>query len=299
MKKKKLLSITLAFFMFVTVLSLNVAADEGGKVEVKVYDYNTGETHSEWLSLGGNSSITMAYTPNMTAQNATPPDGMLSANGPYAVGDVTKAPYSKVLLTLNCFDTNNDGIIDQTTVGTAFAVRKNVILTAAHTIWHTGANMWAKQYKVFAKYNNTVEPVSGYYLPSTWTYAPDFKTKPYNIQNDWCVVKMNGDIGSVTGTFGYGVVDKNLDALTGRKIVVAGYPDDYKYRQFYDNGEITKIESGIITSNAVTLDGESGGPVFDSNYTAWAIHCTGDGATYARGKGITETIVAAINSYVT
>ncbi len=299
MKRKRFLSIILAFFTFVTVMSLSVSADTGEKVEVKVYDYNTGETHTEWLSLGDNSSTTMAYTPNMTAQNITPPDGMFSTNGPYAVGDVTKAPYSKVLLTLNCFDTNSDGKIDQVTVGSAFAVRKNVILTAAHTIWHTDAKMWAKYYKIYVKYNNTVQPGESDYSPINWTYAPDFTTKPYNIEHDWCVVKVNGNIGSETGTFGYGVVDKNLSALNNRSIVTAGYPVKYVYRQFYDTGKITNIKSGIITCNAITLGGESGGPIFDSNYTAWGIICTSDSATTTHGRGITETMVAAINNYAT
>ena len=65
--------------------------------------------------------------------------------------------------------------------------------------------------------------------------------------------------------------------LLNKSIKVGGftYGENGRIYQFQSPGQIRVQNDRIIKYNASTLDGQSGGPVFDSDGIAWGIHAYG------------------------
>lgn len=299
MKKRKIISAFLALSFTFSLLSLNVSAENSNDctVDVVTYDYNTGKASTETIVVDNADMYSAPYTPNAEVSNAMSTYGILPGGSIKPVPDVTKSPYSKVVLLRIGFDTNNNGQIDQWSTGTGFMVKNKVLLTACHTIWHTTYKVNAKEFRVCPKYNSSAEP-SSYYYPSQWTYPVEYTTAADNTKYDWCVVQMQSNVGQQTGYFGYRTAS-NYPSVAEKLLTVSGYPSSHKFYQYYDTGNLYSVSSGLVKYRISTEGGQSGGPVFDEDNFVWAIH-TGSGVpNYNVGVEISSTIISVINQYNT
>lgn len=154
--------------------------------------------------------------------------------------------------------------------------------------------MWAKSVLLYTKLDGD----NSSYLNKTpetivnWTYPTAF-TSTQQAKDDWCVVQTKNEVGKQTGYFGYGVP---TTSLIGTTVYVNGYPKECY--QYYSNGSVSNVNTDFVYYKASTQNGMSGGPVYNSNYTVWAIHSGGDSSVNL-GPKINSTIVSAITKYNT
>lgn len=92
---------------------------------------------------------------------------------------------------------------------------------------------------------------------------------------DWCVVTLQNDLGTNNGWFGVGTTN---GSLKGTSVTISRYPGETAGKagfQYRHSGTI--LSSAVYTVNYIidTEGGQSGSPVYDSDYIAWAIHTTG------------------------
>lgn len=167
------------------------------------------------------------------------------------------------------YDTNGDGKANDWYIGSGFIVGPNVMLTAAHCFWSEEYG-WAKEVKSYLKYEETTKQVYSY--PESWICSTAY-TQGGDSEYDWCVVTLQKNVGATTGWLGFGVSND----LLNKSIKVGGftYGENGRIYQFQSPGKIQFQNDRIIKYNASTLDGQSGGPVFDSDGIAWGIHAYG------------------------
>lgn len=297
--KKNLLSAVLAVTMAFSSFSLSVSANfNEGNITTEVSEYNclTGETRAVKLPKIS-ETFSPAFTPNasiMDYGDDISPNSLIDGSPIERVPNVTSAPYCKVVFLRMGFDKDNDGVAESWSSGTGFMVKNRVMLTAAHNLWHSENEIWPKSVLLYTKLDGNDTSYMNK-QPETaigWTY-PKAYASTQMAKDDWCVVQTKNEVGKTTGYFGYGVP---TTSLVGTKVSVNGYP--LECYQFYSKGAISKVDTDFVYYKASTDYGMSGGPVYDSNYTVWAIHTNGNSsANY--GPKINSTIMAAITKYNT
>lgn len=142
---------------------------------VGVHDYQTNTDSIEFLQNVNTINYSSSYTPSFSnpSEQTQQPYSILPGGSLKKAPDATSAPYSKVIMSRNGFDTTGNGVIDTWTIGSGAMVKSGVLLTAGHTIWHTTKKIWAKEYRVYVNQHGSSYG-STYFLPSEWTYSIDF-----------------------------------------------------------------------------------------------------------------------------
>ena len=175
------------------------------------------------------------------------------------VKNTSQYPYSAIALMLvegECGDCWN---------GTGFMVSSRCLLTAAHCLVCTKHGKWAKSIDFYFGYNNSRNYL--YYYSGPWhAWAGDtFPNKYYRINSDYGVVKLYKDVGNITGWFGI----KWNASTSEKKLEVAGY----RYGILkYARGKVKVLGNNHLTYKIDTVQGNSGGPIFDSSYYAYGIN---------------------------
>ncbi len=304
--KKILFSVFLAISTLFTINAVPVYATNSSQVALEEYNYSTGETSTIYLNVSDEFTYSPAYTPTPSASafnlpSEISPNSIISGSTLSKVSNTTVAPYCKVILMRNGFDTTGDGKIDTWTTSTGFMVKKGVMLTACHTMYHTKEHIWAKRVELYLKHNgNSTSYINATsYNPISWVYNANYTNDTSTCGNDWCVVKTSTEIGNATGYFGYKTA---TSSNVNTNVEVSGYPETYKYYQYHSsNGSIQSVDTNnnLVYYSASALGGMSGAPVFDANYYVYAIHGygTSDTVVYNSGALIDSTIISAINNY--
>ncbi|MBE5938847.1 MAG: hypothetical protein E7266_00480 [Lachnospiraceae bacterium] len=203
----------------------------------------------------------------------------------------TRYPYSAVLLLRTGQDSDGDGDIDIWARSTAFLEGYDVVVTAGHNVWWPEENYgWSEDIRMYV--NQDSFALGQYHTAYSWAVPSGFINNQTD-SLDWCVMVSNEDLGSDNGWFSKALMGN----LTGTSIRVSGYPTTSgKYgHQYMDYGTILSDSGGLITYNADTEGGQSGSPVFDSNYIVWGIHC-GDDITANYGVKMSNTLLNFINN---
>jgi glutamyl endopeptidase len=162
-----------------------------------------------------------------------------------------------------------------------------VIVTAAHCIYDTGDDSFACS----ATYN---PGRNGTYLPygsaevTYFSIPTAYMTNPSEA-NDWAILIVNENVGSMTGYFGYGY---SADP-SGKSITAAGYPTTY---QCTCTGIIHSLSSNRLLFNCDATSGESGGPLYDSYGIVWGLISSKYSSSYNVGPYITSYFYSCLDS---
>ena len=168
--------------------------------------------------------------------------------------------------------------------GTAFMVRKNKALTAAHCLICTKHNKWAKKivlYFGYRKGRGWVYRYTGSWKAYSGTTFPDgYQGKD---ADDWAVIKLNQNVGKRTGWLGmWAMSDSQIEKYN---FYTAGYR---KLRLKRGKGKAHVVDSKRMYFKMDTQKGNSGGPIYRKY----------KGGYYAVGIITTEWPDLAVNSGV-
>lgn len=150
--------------------------------------------------------------------------------------------------------------------GTGFVIAPNVIATAGHCVWN--GQKWVDNIKVYNNYDANFE--NGY--NSEEIICSKNYVEEKNARNDWAIIKVDGNIGKQTGWLGFEVSNN----LIGTNVTVAGVTTVDGINALYKSyGIVKRITNKEVAYDASTQGGQSGGPVFNDENEALAIHTMG------------------------
>ena len=256
----------------ISLLSVNMAyADtELSYPDCVLYDYKTGEETVipvDEFMLSDNARMDNAGEMISPAHNVGTTKSVIEPDDRVKV-DPNTEPYCKILCLNLGRDTNGDGISDSWNLGTGFMVYKDLMLTAGHCMYNSTG--YVKEMRIYVKQSGS-SLNSTYYYPASWVMSQAYIDNPNDANYDWCVVKLQNELGPQTGWVGYGVANSE------KAVTVSGYPDnaEHRFNQYAASGTMTVSSDTRVSHNCDTEGGESGAPIYDSNYIAWGIHTHG------------------------
>lgn len=172
---------------------------------------------------------------------------------------------------------------------TGFMVGRNCLMTAAHCMVCTDHGKWAKNVTFYFGYKNSknyLYKYTGGWFARAGTLFPNRRYDSDAMDDDWCYVILNKNVGDKTGWFGMNfATDKQI---TSGKFKVAGYRDN-KLKYCWGNASVYSNE--LIFHNADDMPGNSGGPIFRKDDYASAIIIAGSDALKTNlGRRITSDI---------
>ncbi len=148
---------------------------------------------------------------------------------------------------------------------TGFMVYKNILLTAAHCMVCSKHGEWADQVTFYFGYRNRsnyLYKYNGVWNAYAGTLFPNGYDR-YAELNDWCVVKLNKNVGDVTGYFGlHQATDSEINSHYYK---LAGYRHDLLK---YDTGFAKVRNDKLMIVYIDALPGNSGSPIFTYDYYA-------------------------------
>lgn len=260
--------------MSLLVSGLAYAETEAAYPDCVVYDYETGEETiipaEEFMNVTNartndtGEQISPAYDISPDSRTIIGPDNRVKV-------DPNQEPYCKILCLNLGRDTNGDGVSDSWALGTGFMVYKDIMLTAGHCMYNSTG--YVKEMRIYVKQSGQ-SLGSKYYYPANWVMSQAYINNPNDANYDWCVVKLQNELGPQTGWFGYGVANSQ------KNVTVSGYPDNtaHHYNQYAASGTMTVSNDLRVAHNCDTEGGESGAPIYDAAHIAWGIHTHGGNA---------------------
>ena len=240
------------------IMQHSIVMDNGTYVYTEAY---MPDEPSSASSLQPSSSITPALPVNSEAE----------ALEALTLVNATVSPYKAITLNANGFDLDETPGIELWTYGTGFMEGNDVLLTNFHLMYHTGAEAWATEVRVYTQVATNESGLSAlsYVNPQTWYWTNDVFNDFYN--HDWMVIILQADVGATTGWFGKGYSPNSLNNIA---ITCSGYPDKQGYRryQYMSEGYLNSLSNYRVSHTAVSVGGMSGSPLFDSNRIVWAVN---------------------------
>lgn len=202
------------------------------------------------------------------------------------VNNTTIFPYSAICYFEVKYENGDTGY------GTAFMISKNIALTAGHLLYDHEYG-WAEECKItpgkngYGIWNNPYGTDADLTITASANWvnegAPTY---------DWGIIETSTNIGEQTGWLGVGWSESSF---VGTSVTISGYPhsnedNNYQYYQYKMSGTIT-ISTALLlyTDNISTSDGQSGSPIFTSDYTACGIYAAGY-STDNSGPRITKSM---------
>lgn len=194
------------------------------------------------------------------------PEGLekavIGADNRVTVSDPSQYPYSAIALM------DVEGECSCHWNGTGFMVGPDgVLLTAAHCVYCPEHSKQARKITFYFGYKSSKNYLYKYTGGWTGYVGNTFAGREYSIEKDYAVIKLDKSVVNNTGRFGarWGVGDVELQTTY---VTVAGYRDgklryDAGYMDVYDN------DHSVFLMDMV--GGNSGGPIYDSNYYAIGI----------------------------
>ena len=176
-------------------------------------------------------------------------------------------------------------------VGSGFMVSRYCLMTAAHCIVCCTHGKSASQMTLYFGYRSNKDYYYRYDGATTYWYGTNFSngdgTYSYSPHTDWdyAYVKLERPMGDKTGWFGtQSRIDSHLSKGTYE---VAGYRDGtLKTSQ----GKVSALNEYQISYTIDTLPGNSGCPIFDSEYYAVGINIA-QNDTKNFGRRITTSLL--------
>ncbi len=194
------------------------------------------------------------------------PEGLekavIGADNRVTVSDPSQYPYSAIALM------DVEGECSCHWNGTGFMVGPDgVLLTAAHCVYCPEHSKQARKITFYFGYKSSKNYLYKYTGGWTGYVGNTFAGREYSIEKDYAVIKLDKSVVNNTGRFGarWGVGDVELQTTY---VTVAGYRDG-KLR--YDTGYMDVYDNDHSVFLMDMVGGNSGGPIYDSNYYAIGI----------------------------
>ncbi|SFS35450.1 trypsin-like serine peptidase [Marininema halotolerans] len=171
---------------------------------------------------------------------------------------------------------------------TGWFINQNTIVTAGHCVYNTSTNKWATWATITPGKDGSSAPYGTASAVSFHSVVGWVTNEDTNY--DYGAIKINSNIGSTTGWFG---LLWQSASLTGTAETISGYPGDKPYgTQWRHSDQIRQTYARKLHYANDTYGGQSGSPVYKSDYHSIAIHTNGvyGGNPYNRGTRITEDV---------
>ena len=228
------------------------------------------------------SKSNSAYFPSFATATPAPTEedtrSIIGTDSRTRVTNTTTYPYSAIChITISWPD-------GATSVGTAWMYWENVAITAGHCVYSADHGGWATSIAVRPGANESYSPYGTVY--STTIHTATKWIDEANWEYDYGVIELSSDIGNSTGWFG---TSWTLWTLLGTDITVTGYPGEYTREMWQMSGEVTTSRPRKVYYDLDTTGGQSGSPVYKSDYHVIAIHAYG-GTSENSGTRITSAL---------
>ena len=184
------------------------------------------------------------------------------------INNTSAYPYSTI-----CYMVCRDNYGNSWT-GTGFMTAGNHVVTAAHCVWNVESHRAFDSVTFYFGYKNQNNYYYVYNGPFTYWVGTTFPSGTYslmNIKDDYAVIQFPVNIEQYTGSLGFRTLSE--DEVDRKFFYVAGYRDGILKQGI---GRITDASESILWHNADTLSGNSGCPMFDSQYMAVGINVAHD-----------------------
>lgn len=276
MKTRKIIALVLALVMAITtqkgITCKADSSEESDEFMLTYHNYETGED-------------SFVYVPNMTNSSKSentrgviePPQFKKLMEGNRSFSYITNAS----LFPASCIVLIRFHISHETSQGSesfwsflsGAMVYNDLVLTCAHGIYNgLGTTpVFADTIYVYPGYtaqsfnnNATHYTVSGRYTPYQYYSAGDGST---NANYDWTVLTTSTEFSGEW--FGFG----SAESISNKSVTSMGYPIDINnyYYMCETSGIMNSITSYRFNSTLTCVGGQSGSPVFDSNYIIWGV----------------------------
>lgn len=239
-------------------------------IETKSYQKNnyTMFTEEECLNISPYSPELSPSQQLITTANTT-----TDSNGRYQVSD------ARVGLVNASYDTDGDGIIDETVSSSGSLQHYDIVVSCAHVLWSPRyadlpCEGWAIEVEFYAGVNggDLLPTASSSYssisisqaLINEASYSIN-SNGTYNVywplDHDWSIIQLNDNIGSICGWYGlHGCGTPE----TGVSVYTIGYPDNRNFTQWRSDGIISSFSNNKMYSTIYISSGYSGAPILNS-----------------------------------
>lgn len=299
-RKVKLIVVSsLLALSLMTPMTAKAATQETGYY---LYDYETKEETfiplEEYSDLSAESEMvppwvgecdvyeTEPYTPESMRNDETSLFSVIGSDDRVIVNP-NKSPYSRIIALQMGQDTNGDGKSDTWYLGTGFMEGPDCFVTAGHCMWGEEFGN-VEEMRLYPRQNDSYYG-DVFYYPQQWITPAEYKNGNDNF--DWCIVKLQDNLGDSLGWFG-----KSTRSVLNKEVLVGGYPADYNGRQTTSKGQVIWESTYRLNHTADTKGGSSGGPIYASNGMVYAIHTSG-AASYNGGVRITKRMFDIMQRY--
>jgi len=103
------------------------------------------------------------------------------------------------------------------------------------------------------------------YYSTTFWYVPSQYTSTLNSNYDWAILRSSN--GASNSWFGYSY---STSSISNKSVSSAGYPGIYAHYMMSTSGTMSSTGTYRFDSTLTCWKGQSGSPVYDSNYIVWA-----------------------------
>lgn len=171
-----------------------------------------------------------------------------------------------------------------------FMVGQDTMLTAAHCLVCTKHSSWAKNINFYFGYKNAYD--YSYLYNGAWTaWAGNiFSNREYTVNNDYGCIKLRENVGNIVGWFGTRW-DYSDSYIKSKYLYVAGYRNGTLR---YDSGWVTP-SGDFLTYQMDTVKGNSGGPIYGSDYYVVGINIAENGS-YNTGYRLSNTVISELRN---
>ncbi|MBV7391514.1 trypsin-like peptidase domain-containing protein [Enterococcus sp. ALS3] len=192
-------------------------------------------------------------------------------------------PYSATVFISATFPNN------KTYIGSGNMLSPDSVLTAGHVIYSKEDGGWATNVVVVPGLDGNTAPFGS--AIGTKLLSVSGWVNSSNSDYDIAMVRVNKPIGYSTGWYGL-----NTNAQINQNVNTAGYPGEKASTMWKANGPITTLNTNSISYSIDTTPGQSGSPIYDSNYKVLATHAYGMGDYGNSGTRINSTVFSWITN---
>lgn len=285
MSFKKLISLVVAVTMVCTCTCFAASAEF--KVSDSSYQILTGYRD------GSPEKIRTYYPQNKMTSMANkikeaycPPhlkdDSSIAPKATRSKVDASQYPYCAIGYMVTYYDTDGNGTIDTEIRGTTASLQApDILISAAHCFFDSSLGGWPVSMEFHPAKNS-----SGYSeSEADWVSASisqAYADGPgWVSQEDWVIIQIDQPLGKTYGWFGlHGCSEVEVNAVN---VELSGYPEDKGGEQWRSAGKFTGIDNNVMIHNMYSIGGLSGSPVFDSEYSVYAIHILDYGTVHQGG----------------
>ena len=296
---KKLAVLLAAACIFGTFGSVPVAAASDDLGDIELYDVEEEDDCS---------GLTKAKGPKESMEFGSDYDAeaIIGKDTRTKISDTTKFPYSAIAHMYMQYSCGHAGY------GTGFMVSDNTMLTAGHCVICDTCKK--KISSLTCKFGYNYNGGNEKYLLKvngckTYYYDQAYLNGTYSgIQaedGDYAFVVFSNNVGAITGH--YGIKAFSDSDLKGKDFKVGGYRLDSDPLMMatgkvnsgivytYNGKKYTYKDSNLLSYQADTVPGNSGGPVFDKNNMIAGIHVAGSAGKFNLARRITKSLMNSLS----